>query len=64
KEGLTFAGHIKHPYSLFERKGVRYGFCAFAPNQGTMSVNDPEGAVELISRLKDSCDILIVSMLI
>ncbi len=62
KEGLIFAGHIEYPYSLFERKGVRYGFCAFAPNQGTMSVNDPEGAVELISRLKDSCDILIVSM--
>lgn len=62
KEGLIFAGHIEHPYSLFERKGVRYGFCAFAPNQGTMSVNDKEQAIELITRLKDSCDILIVSM--
>lgn len=62
KEGLIFAGHVEYPYSLFERKGVRYGFCAFAPNQGTMSVNDAERAVELISLLKDSCDILIVSM--
>jgi len=62
KEGLFFAGHIEYPYSLFERKGVRYGFCAFAPNQGTMSVNDTDRAIELISRLKDSCDILIVSM--
>ena len=62
KEGLIFAGHVEYPYSLFERKGVRYGFCAFAPNQGTMSVNDAERAVELISRLNDSCDILIVSM--
>ncbi len=61
-EGLYFAGHLEHPYRLFEKEGVRYGFCAFAPNTGTLSVNDSARAVALISKLKDSCDILMVSM--
>jgi hypothetical protein len=62
KEGLYFAGHLEHPYSLFEKEGVRYGFCAFAPNTGTLSVNDTDEAIALIKMLNDSCDILMVSM--
>ena len=62
REGLYFAGHLEHPYSLFVKEGVRYGFCAFAPNTGTLSVNDTDEAIALIKMLNDSCDILMVSM--
>jgi len=60
--GIKFAGHEAHPYTIFERNGIRYGFCAFAPNSGTVSLLKIEEAVSLISMLNDSCDIVIVSM--
>jgi hypothetical protein len=60
--GIQFAGHETHPYTIFERKGIRYGFCAFAPNTGTVSLLKIEEAVSLIRMLNDSCDIVIVSM--
>jgi len=60
--GIQFAGHEAHPYTIFERKGIRYGFCAFAPNTGTVSLLKIEEAVSLIRMLNDSCDIVIVSM--
>jgi hypothetical protein len=60
--GIQFAGHEAHPYTIFERNGIRYGFCAFAPNTGTVSLLKSEEAVSLIRMLHDSCDIVIVSM--
>jgi hypothetical protein len=60
--GIHFAGHVAHPYTIFERNGIRYGFCAFAPNTGTVSLLKIEEAVSLIRMLNDSCDIVIVSM--
>ena len=59
---MKFAGHQTHPYTIFERNGIRYGFCAFAPNMGTVSLLKIEEAVLLIKMLNDSCDIVIVSM--
>jgi hypothetical protein len=60
--GIQFAGHEAHPYTMFERNGIRYGFCAFSPNTGTVSLLKIEEAVSLIRMLNDSCDIVIVSM--
>jgi len=60
--GILFAGHEAYPYTIFERNGIRYGFCAFAPNTGTVSLLKIEEAVSLIKMLNDSCDIVIVSM--
>jgi len=60
--GMRFAGHQTYPYTIFERNGIRYGFCAFAPNMGTVSLLKIEEAVSLIKMLNDSCDIVIVSM--
>jgi hypothetical protein len=60
--GIQFAGHEAHPYTIFERNDIRYGFCAFAPNTGTVSLLKTEEAVSLIRMLNDSCDIVIVSM--
>ena len=60
--GIQFAGHEAHPYTMFERNGIRFGFCAFSPNTGTVSLLKIEEAVSLIRMLNDSCDIVIVSM--
>lgn len=62
KAGIQFAGHTTFPYTIFEKGGVRYGFCAFAPNAGTVSILETETAVAIIKKLQDSCDIVMVSM--
>ena len=47
--------------SEFEINGVRYGFCAFAPNMGTVKINNHDYARKLVAGLKAKCDIVIVS---
>lgn len=59
--GIRYAGLIEYPWSIFEKDSVIYGFCAFAPNAGTMDINDIEGAASIVSMLNDTCDIVIVS---
>ena len=38
--GIQFAGFQSHPYTLYVKNGVKYGVCAFAPNEGTASLHD------------------------
>jgi len=59
--GLYHAGQTTNPYSIFEKEGVRYGFTAFAPNSGCMSLNDIDGARKIIALLDSLTDIVIVS---
>lgn len=59
--GLYHAGQITTPYTIFEKDGVRYGFTAFAPNSGCLSINDVEGARNIVSLLDSLTDIVIVS---
>ena len=59
--GLYHAGLLEYPYTIFEKDSVTYGFCAFSPNKGTCSINDTIEAKQIISQMKDSCDIIIVS---
>lgn len=61
KQHLAFAGLSSHPFTIITDKGVRYGFCAFAPNEGTMSINDLAGARALVKKVNGLCDVLIVS---
>jgi len=59
--GIQYAGLIEKPYAIFTKDSITYGFCAFAPNAGTVSiVNIPE-AETLVRFLSDTCDIVIVS---
>ena len=60
--GLAYAG-LKDvcETSIFERNGVKYGFCAFAPNTGTVRITDIKYAKKLVSELDSICDIVIVS---
>ena len=59
--GINWAGFVDKPTAEFTIKGVKYGFCAFAPNNGTVSINDLEGAKALVKKLAETCDIVIVS---
>ena len=59
--GIIYGGLLEHPWSVFEKDSLVYGFCAFAPNAGTVSINDISGAGEIVKMLADTCDIVIVS---
>lgn len=59
--GIQFAGFKTHPYTLYVKNGVKYGICAFAPNEGTVSLHDWAYAKKLIAQLKKQADVVIVS---
>ncbi len=59
--GISFAGFKTHPTAIFKKNGITYGFCAFAPNEGTVSINDLENAKMIVSDLKTKVDIVVVS---
>lgn len=63
KARLGFAGFegMSEKYYL-EKDGIRYGFTAFSVNNGTLRVTDAAKAKQVISDLRDSSDIVIVSM--
>ena len=61
--GIHYAGLLSCPTAVFVIDGIKYGFCAFAPNTGTVDVKNIPAAQEIVRGLKerDSCDIVIVS---
>jgi len=59
--GINYGGLLSHPSTVFERNGVKYGFCAFALNANILPILDLKNAARIISQLKQQCDILIVS---
>lgn len=62
KNNINFAGLAGYcPSTTFTIDGVKYGFCAFAPNTGTVSIKDIPAAQEIVKKLASECDIVIVS---
>jgi poly-gamma-glutamate capsule biosynthesis protein CapA/YwtB (metallophosphatase superfamily) len=59
--GIKYAGLAESPFSIFTKDSIKYGFCAFAPNAGTVSIHDIDSASRIVRMLNDSCDIVIVS---
>lgn len=60
--GLNYAGlQNTCETSRFEIDGIKYGFCAFAPNSGTVKITDIAYAKQLVQELDKDCDIVIVS---
>ena len=59
--GVAYAGFVTHPWTLFEKEGVKYGFAAFAPNRGTMNLKDYEQAAEITAMLDSLADVVIIS---
>ena len=58
--GINYGGLLEHPWSIFKKDSVLYGFCAFAPNAGTVNINDLDTATAIVRKLSDTCDIVIV----
>lgn len=58
---INYAGLTSHPYSIFVKDSVKYGFCAFSPNDNTLSINSIDSAKDLVSFLKKQVDVVIVS---
>lgn len=59
--GIYHAGPVENKSVVFEKEGIRYGFCAFSPNSNMLSVNDLEQATNLVKELRPMADIVIVS---
>jgi len=58
---IYHAGLQSKPYTTFMLEGMKYGFAAFAPNTGTMSINDLEKAIKITAHLDSISDIVIIS---
>ncbi|KQS31662.1 CapA family protein [Pedobacter sp. Leaf194] len=58
---IHYAGQVNKPFEIFEKDSVKYGFCAFAPNENTVSINKIDSAKALVARLKKQVDVVIVS---
>ncbi|RLJ73832.1 CapA family protein [Pedobacter alluvionis] len=58
---IHYAGQVNKPFEVFEKDSVKYAFCAFAPNENTVSINKIDSAKALVARLKLMADIVIVS---
>jgi poly-gamma-glutamate capsule biosynthesis protein CapA/YwtB (metallophosphatase superfamily) len=59
--GIIYAGLLEHPWSIMQKDSLLFGFCAFAPNAGTVNINEYAKAGEIVRMLADTCDIVIVS---
>jgi len=59
--GIHYGGLYTNPTSVFKIKGITYGFCAFSPNGTTLPLLNLKMQREIIARLKQQCDIVIVS---
>lgn len=58
---IHYAGQVNKPFEIFEKDSVKYAFCAFAPNENTVSINKVDSAKALVAKLKTLADIVIVS---
>jgi hypothetical protein len=58
---LKYAGLLICPTTIFVKDSIRYGLAAFAPNSGTVSIKDIEGAKKIVEELAGVCDVVIVS---
>jgi hypothetical protein len=58
--GIHYGGLLEYPTSIFRKDSILYGFCAFAPNAGTLDINDTVRAEAIVRKLADTCDIVIV----
>jgi hypothetical protein len=59
--GFAYAGFITHPWTVFEKGGVTYGFAAFAPNKGCLDLKNYAEAARITRMLDSLADIVIIS---
>jgi poly-gamma-glutamate capsule biosynthesis protein CapA/YwtB (metallophosphatase superfamily) len=59
--GIRYAGLVEHPWTIFRKDSVLYGFVAFSPVSGTVNMNETAAAAAIVRKLADTCDVVIVS---
>ena len=60
---ISYAGTDEYPWTIrIINDTIRVGFCAFAPNKGTVNLHDDHRVTKIVSLLEDSCDIVVVSV--
>ncbi|MFL1895056.1 CapA family protein [Aquimarina sp. 2-A2] len=61
KHGIAYAGIFAQPSMIFEKDGITYGFCAFAPNKDCLKIQNITKAKAIVEELERKVDIVIVS---
>ncbi|AXT62769.1 CapA family protein [Aquimarina sp. AD10] len=61
KHNIAYAGVFAQPSMVFEKNGITYGFCAFAPNKDCLKIHNLTKAKKIVTELKSKVDIVIVS---
>ena len=61
ENGMKYAGLVDCPTTIYENNGVKYGFCAFAPNSGTCDIRKIKAAQNIVRELSLKTDVVIVS---
>ena len=57
---IEYAGTTDKPTAIIEVKGLKIGIAGFAPNRGTMNINNKVLAEKTIMDLKAECDLVFV----
>ncbi len=61
--GISYAGTVEYPWAVRKiRDSLLIGFCAFAPNKGTVNMHDSIAVSRIMRFLEDTCDIVIASV--
>lgn len=58
---IHYAGAVPHHTTIFEKNGVKFGFCAFAPNARMKSILNISEAEEIVKEIDNQVDVCIVS---
>ncbi|WP_425392415.1 CapA family protein [Ekhidna sp.] len=59
--GIAHAGSVDQPFTITKIGHLKIGFCAFAPNRGTVSIHQYENIKSTIQHLDTLTDIVIAS---
>lgn len=59
---IFYAGLNSFPTVIFEKNGLKIGFCAFSPFTGTVDILKTDTIKKIVHTLDSLCDIVIVSM--
>ena len=59
--GIKNAGVLSKPITTFEKDGIKYGFVAFAPNNDCLKINNIKRGVQIVKKMNQEVDIVIVS---
>ena len=61
QNGIAYAGVFSKRTTTFTKNGIKYGFVAFAPNKDCIKIHNITQAKQMVAKLNETCDIVIVS---